>query len=146
MRAILDPIKPSELRKAFRALHSSAQRGKVLEDFAIFGNRYLLSIDGTGLHSSTKVQCPQCGVKKHRNGQIEYYHQSLVAVIVHPEHKTVLPLDFEPIVMSDGDIKNDCERNAAKRLLLAIHQLYPRQFVVVEGGMRWPPMALIFKH
>lgn len=135
MRAILDPIKPSELRKAFRALHSSAQRGKVLEDFAIFGNRYLLSIDGTGLHSSTKVQCPQCGVKKHRNGQIEYYHQSLVAVIVHPEQKTVLPLDFEPIVKSDGDKKNDCERNAAKRLLRAIHQLYPRQFVVIEDAL-----------
>ena len=135
MRAILDPIKPSELRKAFRAVHSSAQRGKVLEDFAIFGNRYLLSIDGTGLHSSTKVQCPNCGVKKHSNGQIEYYHQSLVAVIVHPEQKTVLPLDFEPIVKSDGDKKNDCERNAAKRLLLAIHQQYPRQFVVLEDAL-----------
>jgi hypothetical protein len=48
MRAILDEVKPSELRPAFRALHSSAQRGKVLEDFAIFDNRLLLSIDGTG--------------------------------------------------------------------------------------------------
>ncbi len=135
MRVILDPIKPNELRKAFRAVHSSAQRGKVLEDFAIFGNRYLLSIDGTGLHSSTKVQCPQCGVKKHSNGQIEYYHQSLAAVIVHPDQKTVLPLDFEPIVKSDGDKKNDCERCAAKRLRQSIHQLYSRQFIVLEDAL-----------
>ena len=136
MRDILDPVKPSELRKAFRAIHSSAQRGKVLEDFAIFDNRYLLSIDGTGLHSSTKVKCPHCGVKKHRNGEIEYYHQSLAAVIVHPDQKTVLPLDFEPIVKSDGDNKNDCERNAAKRLLLAINQLYSnRPFVVLEDAL-----------
>ncbi len=129
-------VKPSELRKAFRAIHSSAQRGKVLEDFAIFDNRYLLSIDGTGQHSSTKVKCPQCCVKKHRNGEIEYYHQSLAAVIVHPDQKTVLPLDFEPIVKSDGDKKNDCERNAAKRLLLAIHQLYAnRPFIVLEDAL-----------
>lgn len=39
MREILDPVKPGELRKAFRSIHSSAQRGKVLEDFAILGNR-----------------------------------------------------------------------------------------------------------
>ena len=136
MRVILDPIKPSELRKAFRALHSCAQRGKVLEDFAIFDNRYLLSIDGTGLYSSTKVSCPQCCVKTHSNGESEYYHQSLVAVIVHPEQKTVLPLDFEPIVTSDGDKKNDCERNAAKRLLLAIHQHYAnRPFIVLEDAL-----------
>jgi hypothetical protein len=136
MRKILDPVKPSELRKAFRAVHSSAQLGKVLEDFAIFDNRHLLSIDGTGLHSSTKVRCPQCGVKKHRNGEIEYYHQSLAAVIVHPDQKTVLPLDFEPIVKSDGDTKNDCERNAAKRLLRAINQLYSnRPFTVLEDAL-----------
>ncbi len=136
MRKILDPVKPSELRKAFRAVHSSAQRGKVLEDFAIFDNRYLLSIDGTGQHSSTKVKCPLCCVKKHRNGEIEYYHQSLAAVIVHPDQKTVLPLDFEPIVKSDGDTKNDCERNAAKRLLLAINQLYSnRPFIVLEDAL-----------
>ncbi len=29
-------------------------------------------------------------------------HQSLAAVIVHPDQKTVLPLDFEPIVKGDG--------------------------------------------
>ena len=136
MRDILDPVKPSELRKAFRSIHSCAQRGKVLEDFAAFDNRYLLSIDGTGLYSSTKVKCPQCGVKKHRNGETEYYHQSLVAVIVHPDQKTVLPLDFEPIVTGDGDKKNDCERNAAKRLLFAIHQQYTnRPFIVLEDAL-----------
>ncbi|ASJ72269.1 hypothetical protein [Granulosicoccus antarcticus] len=133
---LLDLVKPSELRKAFRALHSSAQRDKVLEDFAIFDNRYLLSIDGTGLHTSTKMKCSQCGVTKHRNAEIEYYQQSLVAVIVDSEKKSVLPLDFEPIVKSDGDKKNDCERSAAKRLLLAINQQYcNRPFVVLEDAL-----------
>ena len=66
----------------------------------------------------------------------EYYHQSLVAVIVHPEQKSVLPLDFEPIVTGDGDKKNDCERNAAKRLLLTIDQQYAnRPFIVLEDAL-----------
>ena len=51
MRDIVDPVQPGELRKAYRAIHSCEQRGKVLEDFAAFDNRYLLSIDGTGLYS-----------------------------------------------------------------------------------------------
>ena len=136
MRTILDKIRPSELRPAFRALHSTAQRGKVIEDFAIFDNQLLLSIDGTGLFSSTKVSCPQCGVKKHRSGETSFYHQLLAAAIVHPDQKTVLPLDFEPIVKSDGDKKNDCERNAGKRLLNAIHQQYTkRRFIVLEDAL-----------
>ena len=36
----------------------------------------------------------------------------------------------------DGDKKNDCERNAAKRLLLAIHQRYAnRPFIVLEDAL-----------
>jgi hypothetical protein len=136
MRSILDPVKPAELRKAFRAIHSSAQRGKVLEDFAIFDNQLLLSIDGTGLFSSTKVSCPHCGVKKHQSGETSFYHQLLAAAIVHPDQKTVLPLDFEPIVRSDGDTKNDCERNAGKRLLDALNQQYAkRSFIVLEDAL-----------
>lgn len=136
MRTILDEVAPSELRGAFRALHTSAQRGKVMEDFAVLGNRQLLAIDGTGLFSSSSVGCPQCWLKKHRSGNVEFYHQLLVAAIVHPDHGTVLPLDFEPIVKADGDTKNDCERNAAKRLLPSIRsQFNQRDFIVLEDAL-----------
>ena len=37
--------------------------------------------------------------------------------MVHPTQKTVLPIAYEPITKHDGDNKNDCERNAAKRLV-----------------------------
>lgn len=49
----------------------------------------------------------------------EYYHQILGAVIVNPERNTVLPLDLEPI-NRDGSEKNECERNAGKRLITSI--------------------------
>jgi Transposase DDE domain len=45
-------------------------------------------------------------------------------VIVHPEQEEVFPLDFEPILNEDGAVKNDCERNAAKRLCRALSERY----------------------
>ena len=68
MRSLLDPIDPSVLRPAFRALHSAVQRGNVLGDFVYLKDAYLLSIDGTGLFSSTRVSCPHCCEKKTRGG------------------------------------------------------------------------------
>lgn len=136
MRKILDRVSHSSLRLAFRAVHSLAQRGKVLEDFSVLSGRLLLAIDGTGQFASTRISCAQCCAKKRKDGQEEFYHQMLAAVIVHPEQKTVLPLDFEPIMKSDGNNKNDCERNAAKRLLASIAAHYPkRQFIVTENGL-----------
>ncbi len=135
MRSLLDPIEPSLLRPAFRALHSAVQRGNVLGDFVYLKDAYLLSIDGTGLFSSTRVSCPHCCEKKTRGG-IEYYHQLLGAVIVHPDQRTVLPVDFEPITRADGAKKNDCERNAAKRLVASIARQYPkRRFIVIEDAL-----------
>lgn len=116
MREILVPVNPSSLRPAFRALHSSLQCGNVLKKFSWNDDKYLLSMDGSGLFASSTISCQHCCVKKRKSGD-EFYHQLLAADIVHPELKRALPLDFEPITRRDGNTKNDCERNAGKRLL-----------------------------
>jgi hypothetical protein len=60
----------------------------------------------------------------------------LGVVMVHPDHKQVIPLAPEPIIKQDGDNKNDCERNAAKRLLEKIRDEHPNlQLIVVEDGL-----------
>ena len=135
MRSILDPLEPSVLRPAFRALHSALQRGNALQDYAYLDGAYLLSVDGTGVFSSSRVSCKHC-CEKHTKEGVEYYHQLLAAVIVHPDRRTVLPVDFEPITRADGAKKNDCERNAAKRLLESVASAYPkRRFIVVEDAL-----------
>jgi len=40
----------------------------------------------------------------------------LSAVLVRPDKRVVFPVRCEPINNADGCAKNDCERNAAKRL------------------------------
>jgi hypothetical protein len=55
---------------------------------------------------------------------------------VHPALKTVLPLAAEPITRQDGASKNDCERNAAKRLLRQLRQDSPSlKVLVVEDSL-----------
>ena len=90
---------------------------KMLQRFAYLDSHYLLSLDGTGYFSSSKIHCSSCLVKHHRNGKITYSHQMLGAVLVNPYLKEVIPLAPEPIIKADGDAKNDCERNATRRWL-----------------------------
>ena len=136
MREILDGVDPDFLRPAFKAVFSHLQRGKGLESYQYLGGHYLVSVDGTGYFSSPTVHCKQCCAKKHRGGGVTYYHQLLGAVLVHPDHREVIPLAPEPITRQDGDSKNDCERNAAKRLLPAIRREHPHlKLIVVEDAL-----------
>jgi hypothetical protein len=136
LRERLDELPASELQRPFITLIQTAQRGKVLEQFTYFENYYRLSIDGTGYFSSSKIHCQQCGEKHHRNGNITYYHPMLGATLVHPNHSQVLPLAPEPIIKAEGSQKNDCERNAVKRLIERLRPAHPRmKFIVVEDGL-----------
>jgi hypothetical protein len=60
----------------------------------------------------------------------------LVAGLVHPHRQEVFPLGGEPIVKQDGTTKNDCERNAVRRLLPWLKAQYPdMSFLVVEDAL-----------
>jgi hypothetical protein len=121
----------------------------MLDESKVMGDKVVVSIDGTGLFSSTSIRCDQCGVKKHKNGTTEYYHQLLAAVIVSPNLKSVLPIDFEPIIKSDGQSKDCSERNAAKRLIPSLASQYPkRQLLIVEDALaaNGPHIQLLNEH
>lgn len=136
LRERLDELPAQELKGAFTSLIREAQRGKVFEKFTYYNGYYLLSVDGTGYFSSHQVHCEQCCEKHHRDGKTTYYHQMLSVAMVHPEHKQVLPLAPEPIVKQDGVNKNDCERNASKRLLTSLRFEHPQlKIIVTEEGL-----------
>jgi len=135
-RECLDEVDPFALRPLYKAMLGALQRAKGLEGFSFLDGYYLLSLDGTGYFSSKKIHCEHCGEKHHRDGTITYYHQMLGAVLVHPEHKEVFPLAPEPILKQDGAKKNDCERNAAKRLLLDLRREHPHlKLIVIEDAL-----------
>ncbi len=137
MREILDGADPETLRPLFRDVFRQLQRGKVLEEYVFHQDSYLLALDGTKYFSSPTIHCPSCLEKEHKEtGEVTYSHQMLGAVLVHPDHREVFPLCPEPIVKQDGTTKNDCERNAAQRLLERVRREHPHlKLIVIEDGL-----------
>lgn len=130
LRKCLDGVDPAGLQGCFSVVLGEAKSAGVLDSKRVFGGRLCVTFDGTGEFSSSAISCPHCLVKKHRNGKTTCHHQLLGAVLVHPEQATVLPVYAEAIVNSDGAKKNDCERNALKRLLPKVRQMLDNEPIV----------------
>ena len=130
LREGLDLVNPTELQALFGIPIAQLRKAGVLKNREVLEGYTIVSVDGTGHYCSGKKGCPQCMVKKHRNGEVSYYHQLLGAVMVHPREKTVFPVACEAIVKQDGSKKNDCELNACKRLIPQIRKILPREKIL----------------
>jgi hypothetical protein len=137
MREIIDDVTPESLRPAFLSIFGQLQRGKALEPMVFMEGCYLLSLDGTGYFSSEKLCSDSCMVKvSKKSGKLTYYMQALGACLVHPDRKEVIPLCPEMIQKQDGDRKNDCERNAAKRFFEKLRKEHPHlKLIVIEDAL-----------
>jgi len=146
LRDILDEISSEALAPIFKDFFNRLRRHKHLEDYAILPNLLLCAIDGTQYHSSKDICCEHCLHKKHKTGEITYSHAVLQGAIMHPDKKQVLPVMPEAIANTDGADKQDCESNAAKRVIKNLKQAHPRQgfLVVGDGLMSHQPMIETF--
>ena len=133
LRDVVDIIPSESFDPIFSDYFRSLQRSKQLEKFQFLNGRYLMPIDGTQYFSSKTISCPGCLTKKHKNGDTTYSHQVLGVSIVHPDLRQVIPLAPEPIQNIDGSSKQDCERNAGKRLLQKIRTTHPKLNIIITG-------------
>ena len=117
MRTILDEVQLSDFKGVFRGLVGLLRKAGIWKSYEYYRGHIICSIDGVHHYSSEKVSCGHCLEYKKKNDQIEYRHYMLSGSIVHPEKKGVMPAIHEAIIKQDGLEKNDCERNASKRLL-----------------------------
>lgn len=134
LRKILDDLDPVDLRPMFKMAFQKLQRGKALEKMVFMDDSYLLALDGTEYFSSTKRHSPICMERVNfETGKVSsYYLQMLGAAIVHPDYKEVIPLCPEPIHKQDGEKKNDCERNAAKRFFAHLRREHPHLRLIIN--------------
>ena len=142
-REILDCVASSAFQPVYRDYFSRLQRGKYLEQFEIFPGLYLCSMDGSEYFRSESISCSSCLVRTHSNGVVSHAHQILQATIVHPDTRQVIPLCPEQIANSDGSDKNDCEMNAAKRLLERLRREHPFLGLIINGDGLYPKQPLI---
>ncbi len=139
MRTVMDEIHSSEFDGLFTAFFRLLQRGKYLEPYRVLGRHYLCVVDGSEYFSSDHIGCPSClrrATKKKRGEVFQFSHQIVQAALVHPKLSQVIPLAPEQVRNTDGTEKQDCETNAAKRLLAKLKKTHPRlPFIIVADGL-----------
>ena len=133
MRTILDDIPREIFAPIFKEYLTRLQRNKWLSSFKFDDDHYLLLLDGTEYHSSDSIHCQHCLTQTKKSGLVRYSHKVVQAVIAHPKHKQIIPMIPEEVKNTDGSGKQDCEINAAKRLMPSIKKMHPRLKFIRTG-------------
>jgi hypothetical protein len=142
MRDIIDKVGSEKFALIFKDYYQRLQRGKHLEQFQIFPSMYYFPIDGSQFFGSEDVHCKQCLTKEH-NGCKRYEHHVLQGGIMHPDCGQIIPFMPEQIVSSDGQAKQDCEMNAAKRFLKKLKQGFPQLGLLIGGDALFSKQPII---
>lgn len=133
----LERLSPECIANLRKKMVTKLIRSRQFHKFRLHGKYWRIILDGTGLFYFKERHCENClcVVKKDETGkQIkQYYHKVLEAKIVLSEN-IILSIETEFIENENERVsKQDCEINAAKRLLKRIKKEYPRLPICIEG-------------
>lgn len=132
----LEKLSPSCLADIRKRMIKRLIRNKSFYRGKLLGKYWRVIIDGTGLFYFKEKHCENClvaTVEKEGKTEKRYYHKVLEAKLVLSE-KIVISLDTEFIENENEKVsKNDCEINAAKRLLKRLKKDYPRLPLCIQG-------------
>ena len=140
MRDILDGVPPELLRPLLPAVFAKVRRAGWATEFKSTvpsgchqGEYYSAMLDGSDYFHSTTIQCPGCLQRTDATGEVHFRHTVVSATLVKAGSHRVLPLDVEEVRNSDGHAKQDCEINAAKRLIPRLRQEHPQLPLIIGG-------------
>jgi Transposase DDE domain len=132
MREGIDGIAPKDIQECFKVPLQVLDSEGIMQQYKVLGRYNCLLMDATEHYCNTSdaCSCEHCLTKVHKTKKGEvtkttYHHQALSSVLAHHQHKEVFPVACEAIVKQDGETKNDCELNAAKRLIPTIREMLP---------------------
>ncbi|MBQ8038885.1 MAG: transposase family protein [Lachnospiraceae bacterium] len=133
----LEKLAPECLDGLRKKMVTSLIRGKYFNRGRLFGKYWRIILDGTGLHYFKEKHCDNClcTTRKLEDGKTVkmYYHKVLEAKIVLSDN-VVISVGTEFIENENEDVsKQDCELNAAKRLMEKIKKDYPRLPICIQG-------------
>jgi len=143
LRQSMDVVPTEAIHPAFSILFQQLQRGKQLVPYRLDSGHYLIALDGSQYFSSEKINCPSCLTYKGVSGSLRYSHQIVQAVILHPHMRQVFPLAPEPVANTDGHRKQDCEINAAKRIVKKIRATHPKLVIMITGDSLYSKQPFI---
>jgi len=129
----------SDLEQIKVSMISGLIRGKKL-DYGKFSGYYIVAVDGTGVTSYDSRHCDCCLQKTSKNGVTTYFHNVLEAKLLTPSGLSIsIATEW---ISNEGKTefqKQDCEREAFKRLSIKIKKYYPRLpiAIVADGLYPW---------
>ena len=133
IRTLLDPTPPCRVNPVYASLFNALRESGVVDSHRSLNGSLLLALDGTEYFSSKCIHCEECSTRQHANGTVTYFHTAVTPVLVKPGCDKVIPLAPEFVTPQDGNGKQDCELNAAKRWLAAHGEAYGRLNTTVLG-------------
>jgi hypothetical protein len=133
MREVIDEVESREIEPLFEEFFRPLQRGKHLEQYRVFKDYYVVSMDGSEYFSSDKIHCSGCLKKETKKGKIWYEHQIVQAALMHPGKRQVFPLVSEEVKNTDGRDKQDCEIEAGKRLVKKLRGSHFKLKIILVG-------------
>ena len=134
----LEKLSPACLADVRKQMVKGLIRMKSFNRERLLGQYWKVIIDGTGLFYFKEKHCENClvtTVSREEDGKEEkrYYHKVLEAKLVLAPN-IIISLDTEFIENENEEVaKNDCEINAAKRLLQRLAKDYPRLPICLQG-------------
>lgn len=133
----LEKLSPDCLSDLRKRMVTSLIRGKHFNRNRLLGKYWRVILDGTGLFYFKEKHCENClcTEKQMSDGKKVklYYHKVLEAKIVFGDN-VVISLGTEFIENEKEDVsKQDCELNAAKRLIPKLKKDYPRLPICIQG-------------
>lgn len=143
----LEGLSPECLDKLRSKMVGKLIRSKSFDPARIAGGHWRVILDGTGLFHFKEHHCEHClkrlRINEDGTKREDYYHQVLEAKIVLHD-KIVISLGTEFIENEHEDVtKQDCELNAAKRLLARIKKQYPRLKICVMGDALYAAQSIM---
>jgi len=133
IRNLLDPISPGVMTPVFEQVFNSLNAHGHLDAYYSINNTLLMALDGTRYFSSQAINCERCQTTHHQNGSVTYSHSVITPALVAPNNPHVICLPPEFIHHRDGQTKQDCEHNAAKRWFKSHGHQYQTLGVTVLG-------------
>ena len=105
-----------------------------------FRGHYCVAIDGTGVVSFDERHCESCLTKTSKNGVVTYFHNVLEAKLLTPSGFSLsMATEWISNQGKQQDYqKQDCEREAFKRLAVKLKKFYPRLPIVLVADGLYP--------
>jgi hypothetical protein len=150
IRNILDGISTTAFTKVFHYFYNLVKNIKDKDGkyvFNSFNGRKIIALDGTQYLSSNNVSCDNCCTKTHNKNTAnpikEHVECFLPAVLVSIPLKLVLIIGFEFIRNVKEYEKQDCEINAAKRLIPRLIETIGTDDAIILGDDIYAHQPLI---